>query len=243
VAGLILGVVLAVAVGLVVGLVALVGVTAAVAVALMTASPGWVTRSLHGRPCDEEDQARLLNVVDGLCATLGLPAPAVVVVESPLPNAMAIGRKPDDAVLVVTSGLEPALSLVQLEGVLAHELVHVKRHDIVVSGPAVAVATLCSLVLGVTRAADLVHRWVGPGREFEADQRAAQAVRYPPGLEGALEAMAAGNGAGEWPPVAGRTAALTRWLWIDPGAHDMGPNGPIGNLDDTGVRAAALALR
>ncbi len=245
VVGVVLGVAL-VAAGLVLpGIVALVVVTAAGAAALWVASPGWVARSLGGEPCDEKAHPRLFNVVDGLCATLGLPAPSIMVVESPVPNAVAVGRRPEGAVLVVTTGLDRELSLVQLEGVVAHELVHVKRHDTVVSGPAVAVAALCSLVVGTTRATEMVHRLVGPGREFAADQRAAQVVRYPPGLEGALEAMATGPGGGEWPPAPGRVAQLSRWLWVDPRPTGPVPSGAddVGNLDDTAVRAASLALR
>ena len=67
------------------------------------------------------------------------------------------------------------------------------------------------------RASDRVHSLVGRGREFSADQRAAGVVRYPPGIGSALDAMVEQPAAGaSWPPGTGRTAALTRWLWIDP---------------------------
>ena len=147
---------------------------------------------------------------------MGLPAPAIVIVDSPLPNAMAVGRHPDTAVLVVTSGLDAVLSLVELEGVLAHELVHIKRHDTVVSAPSVVIGAFVSFVVGPARATHVVHRLVGPGREFAADQRAAAVVRYPPGLGGALETMADISDGPSWPPGRGRISLLTRWLWIDP---------------------------
>ncbi|HLH27838.1 MAG TPA: M48 family metalloprotease [Acidimicrobiales bacterium] len=229
-----------------VGLVVFVALSVVGPIALWSASPGLVVRSLGARRCSAGEHERLLNLVDGLCATLGLPPPAVAVVDSTTPNALTVGRSPDDAVLVVTSGLASGLSLVQLEGVLAHELVHVKRHDMVVSGPAATAAALCSVAVGTGRASELVHRIVGPGREFAADQRAALVVRYPPGLEGALETMA-GARSGEWPPARGRLVAVSRWLWIDPRPTTRSPSGaaPVGDggLDDTAVRAAALALR
>jgi hypothetical protein len=84
---------------------------------------------------------------------------------------------------------------------------------------------------------------VGRGREFSADQRAALIVRYPTGIGSALEAMvAAGPVTGGWPPAPGRVAALTRWLWVDPMAGAAPDESVEGNLDDTRVRAEALAL-
>ena len=59
---------------------------------------------------------------------------------SDVPNALALGRDQKSAILVVTSGLEESLGLVELEGVLAHELVHIKRNDTVLSAVAVIVA-------------------------------------------------------------------------------------------------------
>ena len=206
-------------------------------------APRAVLRSVGAAPSDEWEHPRLHNLVDGLCATMGLPRPAVWMVASPVPNAMAVGRDPRTASLVVTSGLEESLSLVELEGVLAHELVHIKRYDTLVAGVAVAAAALLAPFLGRQKASDRVHSLVGWGREFSADQRAASVVRYPPGIASALDAMARAVGAGaQWPPGTGRSAPLTRWLWIDPMAGAPA-GGPIeGNLDDTRVRAAAWAL-
>jgi len=210
---------------------------------LWRGSQGAVLRSVGALPSDEWEHPRLHNLVDGLCATMGLPRPAIWVVASPVPNAMAVGRDPRTASLVVTSGLEQSMSLVELEGVLAHELVHIKRRDTVVA--AVAVAAVGPLVpfIGLERASDRVHSLVGRGREFSADRRAARVVRYPPGITSALDAMAVGVGAGApWPPGTGRLAPLTRWLWIDPMAGAPAGEPIEGNLDDTRVRAASWAL-
>jgi hypothetical protein len=107
----------------------------------------------------------------------------------------------------------------------------------------VVVAAPLALVIGLGKATDWVHALIGQGREFSADQRASAVVRYPPGIASALDTMVSGDNAGSpWPPGKGRVAALTRWLWIDPmvGAHAGQPM--AGNLDDTRVRSAALAL-
>ena len=242
--GLVVGAVLA-AVGLPVALaaVAFVVVASAVLVALWQRAPGAVLRAVGARPSEEADRPRLHNLVDGLCATMGLPRPAIAVVDSPVPNAMAVGRDPATATLVVTTGLDQALTLVELEGVLAHELVHIKRHDTVLATVAVSVLAPASVVLGVAAATDRVHSVIGRGRAFDADQRAAGVVRYPPGIGSALESMLEGpDRSGPWPPGRGRTAALTRWLWVDPMVGVPAGQSMEGNLDDTRVRAAALSL-
>jgi hypothetical protein len=241
-AGLVVLIVLAV-VGLpVVGVVGLVVVSGGVATALWRQAPGAILRSIGAQPSLEWERPRLHNLVEGLCATMGLAPPTIYVVDSAVPNAMALGRSPDQASLVVTSGLERALTLVELEGVLAHELVHIKRQYTVLAGAAVVSTRILTVVAGAAWGVARVHRLVGPGRAFDADQRAARVVRYPSGIGSALALMAAGQpSATPWPSPAGRLALLTRWLWIDPmaGAPDESAEG---NLDDTRVRAAALAL-
>jgi len=222
---------------------ALVLVTVLVAAWIWRAAPTMVLASLGATPSTEDDDPRLHNLVDGLCASMGLERPAIHVVQSDVPNAMALGRDQGSATLVVTSGLDRTLDLVELEGVLAHELVHIKRNDTVLSAVAVVVALPWAVVRGTTAGADTVHHLVGPGREYSADQRAALIVRYPTGIGSALEAMVAGAAVPTgWPPAAGRVAALTRWLWIDPMAGDPTRAVATGNLDDTRVRAAALEL-
>jgi heat shock protein HtpX len=219
-------------------------VAAGLMVWLWRRGPATVLRALDAQPSEERDRPRLHNVVDGLCATMGLPRPAICWVESPIPNAMAVGRDPQSATLVVTSALDRALTLVELEGVLAHELVHIKRHDTVVSSVAVMVTAPTSVVIGLPKAAERVHALVGRGREFSADQRAAGVVRYPPGIASALQAMAeAADVTTPWPPGGGRTAALTRWLWVDPMVGMPTDPSAVGELDATAVRAAAQSLR
>jgi Zn-dependent protease with chaperone function len=243
VVGVVLGIVLTV-VGLpLIGLAALVVVTGVAAAWIWSTAPRTVLGALGAVPSTEDDHPRLHNLVDGLCATMGLDRPAVAVVRSDVPNAMALGRDAKSATLVVTSGLDAALGLVELEGVIAHELVHVKRNDTVLSAVAVLVAAPWAVVRGTQVGAETVHGLVGRGREYSADQRAALVVRYPSGIGAALEAMTSADGTtATWPPAPGRIAALTRWLWVDPMAGTSGESSE-GNLDDTRVRAASLALR
>jgi Zn-dependent protease with chaperone function len=244
VAGVVVGIIVAAAGLLVIGVVALVVVALAVTLWGWHRAPGVVIRGLDARPSAGDDHPRLHNLVDGLCATMGLPRPAIWVVDSPVPNALSVGLDPARASLVVTSGLEDALTLVELEGVLAHELVHIKRQDTVVAGAAVASTAPLASLRGTVWGAERVHRLVGLGREFAADQRAAAVVRYPPGIGSALDTMVAGpSPEAAWPPGPGRVAALTRWLWIDPMAGASDDESPEGNLDDTRVRAAAQSLR
>lgn len=247
VAGVVVGVVVvALGLPLAVGSAALVVVAVGIVLWLWQSAPRAVLRAVGARPAHEWEHPRLCNLVDGLCATMGLPAPAICVVDSPVPNAMSIGHDPGSATLVVTSGLDATLTLVELEGVLAHELVHVKRHDTVLAGVAVVTTAPLSAITGTAGGADRVHRLIGKGREFDADQRAARVVRYPPGIGSALDAMVELSdppAAPTWPPGGGRIAALTRWLWIDPMAGAPVGESVEGNLDDTRVRAAAQSLR
>jgi Zn-dependent protease with chaperone function len=241
--GVVVGVVLA-AIGLPVeGLVALVVLAAVVTLAVDRSAANSIPRAVGAHPSVEADRPRLHNLVDGLCATMGLPRPEILVVESDVPNALAAGRSPGQALLIVTTALEPALSVVELEGVLAHELVHVKRYDTLLAGVAVTLAGPYAALRGTDRAVALVHDLVGHGREFSADQRAAAVVRYPRGIGAALGSFAeVPPGSRPWPPGGSRAAQLTRWLWIDPMAAGTPMESMEGNLDDTRVRAAALAL-
>ena len=100
----------------------------------------------HARPADPVEHARLHNLVEGLCIAGGLPKPRVYVVEDDAPNAFATGRDPKHAAVAVTTGLLDKLNRIELEGVLAHELSHVKNYDILVSTLAVTMVGLVALL-------------------------------------------------------------------------------------------------
>jgi heat shock protein HtpX len=91
----------------------------------------------HAQPADRSTYARLYNLVEGLTIASGLPMPALYIVNDPAPNAFATGRDPKHASIAVTTGLLEKMNRIELEGVLAHELSHVKNYDIRVSSIAV----------------------------------------------------------------------------------------------------------
>jgi heat shock protein HtpX len=100
----------------------------------------------HAKPADPQEYARLHNLVEGLCISSGLPMPRLYVIEDPAPNAFATGRNPKHAAIAVTSGLLEKMNRIELEGVLAHELSHVKNYDILVSTLAVVMVGAIALL-------------------------------------------------------------------------------------------------
>ncbi|HEX5616726.1 MAG TPA: M48 family metallopeptidase [Acidimicrobiia bacterium] len=100
----------------------------------------------RARPADPKEYARLHNLVEGLCIASGLPKPRVYVVDDPAPNAFATGRDPKHAAIAVTTGLLEKLNRVELEGVLAHELSHIRNYDTLVMTIAVTMVGLLVLV-------------------------------------------------------------------------------------------------
>jgi len=143
-----------------------VGVVIALVVALGTSFAAyWKSDSValaisRARPADPVEYARLYNIVEGLCIAAGLPKPRIYIVDDVAPNAFATGRDPKHAAIAVTTGLLEKMNRIELEGVLAHELSHIKNYDILVSTLAV------TLVGFIALASDLAIRflWWGGGR-------------------------------------------------------------------------------
>jgi heat shock protein HtpX len=100
----------------------------------------------HARPADPQQYARFHNLVEGLCIAAGLPKPRLYVVEDPAPNAFATGRDPRHAAVAATTGLLEKMNRVELEGVLAHELSHIKNYDVLVSTLAVTMVGVIALL-------------------------------------------------------------------------------------------------
>jgi heat shock protein HtpX len=103
----------------------------------------------RAKPADPEEYARLHNLVDGLCIASGLPKPGVYIVDDPAPNAFATGRNPKHASIAVTTGLLEKLNRVELEGVVAHELSHIRNYDILISTLAVTMVGAIALLSDV----------------------------------------------------------------------------------------------
>jgi heat shock protein HtpX len=100
----------------------------------------------RAKPADPTEYARLHNIVEGLCIASGLPKPRVYVVHDPAPNAFATGRNPRHAAIAVTTGLLERMNRIELEGVIAHELSHVKNYDILVSTLAVTLVGFVAIL-------------------------------------------------------------------------------------------------
>jgi heat shock protein HtpX len=94
----------------------------------------------RARPVDRDREPYLVNLVEGLSIAAGLPQPKAYVIDDPAPNAFATGRNPDNAAIAVTTGLMEKLDRAELEGVVAHELAHIKNYDTLIQTMAAVLA-------------------------------------------------------------------------------------------------------
>ena len=175
-------------------------------------------RISRARPVTETEQPELYAIVRRLTTQIDMPTPSIYVIDSPQPNAFATGRSPKKAAVAVTTGILQVLDHSELEGVLAHELAHVKNRDILISsiaamlGAAIAIIGRMALfsgggnrnnplgVIGVIvslivapLAAMLIRFAISRTREFHADQTGAGITGQPLQLASALEKIAAGT--------------------------------------------------
>ncbi len=122
-------------------------------------------------PIEKKDNPELYRIVENLCIGDGLPMPKIYIINDPSPNAFATGRDPNHATVCVTSGLLNIMTKAELEGVIAHELSHVKNFDIRL------MAVVAVLVGFVAIMADLFMRnlWFS-GRDRDNNNSQAQAV-------------------------------------------------------------------
>jgi heat shock protein HtpX len=104
----------------------------------------------RARPAPPDQYQRLHNLVEGLCIAGGLPKPGVYIIDDPAPNAFATGRNPNHAAIAVTTGLLEKMNRVELEGVVAHELSHIRNYDILVSTLAVVMVGSIALMADLT---------------------------------------------------------------------------------------------
>lgn len=118
------------------------------------------------RPATREEFLQLNVSLESLCISAGLPLPKLYVMETPALNAFATGRNPKHAVVCVTTGLLKKLDKYELEGVLAHELSHIKNYDILVS-------TIAIVMVGfVTILSDMFSRSLIFGNNRDDDNKA-----------------------------------------------------------------------
>jgi heat shock protein HtpX len=207
---LICGVVVLLLAGPLAGLVVALVVGAALVCWTRFGTDPYVSRRLGGTDADPRRHARLYNLVEGLSVGSGLRQPRLRVIDSAGLNAVAAGTSPARAVVGVTTGLLDELNRMELEAVLAEELIQIRHHD---TRPMSVVAA----TFGIGR------RWaIPPDRDARADQSAVALTRYPPALASALEKIEAKGAV-----VPGQPRRLAQ-LWLaDPGDPPIGGQGRL----------------
>ena len=168
----VLVVLVGVAIGYLIGGGPTASVIALVIAAVMAFTSYWKSDSIalkvsRAVPADPTTYQRLHNLVEGLCIAGGLPKPQVYVINDPAPNAFATGRNPQHAAIAVTTGLLEKMNRVELEGVVAHELSHIRNYDILVSTIAV---TLVGSIAIMTDLAIRMMWWNGGRTSREGDR-------------------------------------------------------------------------
>jgi len=176
-------------------------------------------RMAGAREVSEEQAPDLYRIVAEVATYAGLPQPRVAIIDSPAPNAFATGRNATHAVVAVTTGILQLLDREELKGVLAHELGHVRNHDILVSSVAATIAgaitmvahiaqwgmmfggygggdddnynpfTALLLVLLAPLAAGMIQLAISRSREYGADETGARIIGNPEALASALEKL------------------------------------------------------
>jgi heat shock protein HtpX len=201
-----------------------------------------VLRMYRARVLDEGENLPLQNMVGGLAVRAGIPKPKVALIPSDVPNAFATGRGPSSSVVAVTRGALDLLSEPELEGVLGHELSHIKNRDTLIMVLAAAIAGAIgyiafaarwSLLMGGNRrndggagliallllavlvpiAALIVRLAISRGREYLADRGGAEISGRPGGLASALSKIE--NSVGRR-PVKGGNPATSHLFIVNP---------------------------
>jgi len=135
----------------------------------------------NARPATREENLQIVNILDSLMVTSGLSAkPKLYVVEDSQPNAFATGRNPENAVICVTTGLLNTLDYYELEGVIAHELAHIKNYDIRLS----AIVTV--MVGFVVMLSDILSRSLLRSSNRDSDSGKGNAILMLLGLIGLI---------------------------------------------------------
>ncbi len=194
--------------------------------------------SSGAEPVTREEVPRLYEVVEGLAAKANLPVPKLYVIPEPAPNAFATGRNPRHASVAVTQGLLQIMDNEELEGVIAHELSHVRNYDILISSIAATIAgaitwiaysgrwlgmgggeddrerggggTILAILMMILAplAAMLLQLGISRQREYAADATGARMVGHPYGLVRALEKLGAYNNRIPTTTISPSTSAL-----------------------------------
>jgi heat shock protein HtpX len=189
--------------------------------------------SSGAQPASREQAPRLYEVMERLAAKANLPVPKLYLVPEAAPNAFATGRNPSHASVAVTEGLLQLMTDDELEGVIAHELSHVRNYDILISSIAATIAGAITylarmgfwfgrdddregggglagilMLILAPFAAFLLQLGISRQREYSADASGARMVGQPYGLISALQKLGAYNKRIPTTAVSPTTAAL-----------------------------------
>jgi heat shock protein HtpX len=200
------------------GIAAVVGI--GVAVYASTAGGGAILSIAGAREATHEENQVYVNVAHEMSIAAGVPLPKLYVLDEASPNAFATGTKPENGVICVTSGLLERLDRNELQGVVAHEMAHIRNYDIRLmttlalsvglivlmrdlfirgrfhtgrrksEGNGIVMIVAIVFILLAPLFAMLLRMAVSRNREFLADASAVQFTRYPEGLASALEKIA-----------------------------------------------------
>jgi len=176
-----------------------------------------ILRMSKATPVKRREHPHLVNTVEGLAIAAGVPTPKIYIIDDTAPNAFATGRNPEHASIAVTKGLVQKMKRAELEGVIAHEMSHIKNYDIkymmlvavmvgVViflsdwmlrmaffgggrrgKGSGIIIIIALAMAIIAPLVAYLIRFSMSRKREFLADASGALLTRYPEGLASALE--------------------------------------------------------
>jgi len=136
------------------------------------ASSSVVLNISHATEVKHDENPDLYHIVENLCIGAGLPMPKIYIIDDTAPNAFATGRDPRHATVVVTKGLLQKLDKLELEGVIAHELSHIRNYDIRIMTITVVLIGLVALIADIT----LRLTWFGAGRRRGGDRGLGAAI-------------------------------------------------------------------
>ncbi len=236
VAGGVVGIVLGMLVDWVAGMVVALVLAVMGAVLLWKRSTRSVIDRLHAVAVLPAEFPRVGVIVQGICDSVGLSMPSLYVVDDPCPNALILGSCEKDMALVFTRDLCEKLHPLEIEAVMAHELLHLRAGEYANATMAASVALMVARWWPGVSA--IVYRLSGKGREMLADKRAVSLTRYPPALSSALGLMyqlAAKSQLVNTP--AGRA---TKLLWTVPLGGSENNMPVTDNVDHPEVRIAVL---
>jgi len=181
-----------------------------------------VLKMYHAREVTPAEAPDLCAMVQRLAQNAGLPMPRVCIIDTPMPNAFATGRDPKHAAVAVTTGIMRILNRSELEGVVAHELAHIKNRDTLISTIAATIAGVITFLASMAQwslifggsdedggnpiailamailapiAATIIQLAISRGREFGADAGGARICGNPLALANALSKLDAASGA------------------------------------------------